>query len=144
MSKDYIDTSFVISLYRPDAHSVQATTYLALRRQPLEVSSLMAFEFEQGIQLRLFRKAITFAQSHKALGDWSDDLAAGHVTIVATDWIEVFQTARRVAKRTPLGGHRSMDILHVATALVKGAAVFVSFDNKQRTLAELEGLKVKP
>jgi len=37
-----------------------------------------------------------------------------------------------------------MDILHVATALDLGAKQFVSFDERQRELAEAEGLDVLP
>jgi hypothetical protein len=37
-----------------------------------------------------------------------------------------------------------MDILHVATALVSDATVFLTFDQSQAKLAGAEGLAVKP
>ncbi len=42
------------------------------------------------------------------------------------------------------GGHRSLDVLHVATALHLGAREFLTFDLNQRKLASAEKLKVKP
>jgi predicted nucleic acid-binding protein len=42
------------------------------------------------------------------------------------------------------GGHRSLDVLHVATALHLGAREFLTFDANQRKLATAEKLKVKP
>jgi predicted nucleic acid-binding protein len=42
------------------------------------------------------------------------------------------------------GGHRSLDVLHVATALHLGAREFLTFDANQRKLALAENLKVKP
>lgn len=40
-------------------------------------------------------------------------------------------------------GTRSLDILHVATALVLGCQTFHTFDTRQGKLARAAGLKVK-
>jgi len=56
-----------------------------------------------------------------------------------------FEEARRIARlRTVTEGHRSLDILHVAAALVSEAEELLTFDERQRKLAQAEGLKVKP
>ncbi len=39
-------------------------------------------------------------------------------------------------------GTRSLDILHVASALVLGSTSFVTFDRRQAALARASGLKV--
>jgi predicted nucleic acid-binding protein len=39
---------------------------------------------------------------------------------------------------------RSLDLLHVATALEIGAMEFLSFDDRQRRTARAEGLNVLP
>jgi predicted nucleic acid-binding protein len=44
--------------------------------------------------------------------------------------------------QTDSHGHRSRDILHVATALESGAKEFLTFDKNQKKLAEAEGLVV--
>ena len=40
------------------------------------------------------------------------------------------------------GGHRSFDILHVASALIFGATYFLTFDQNQARLASKVGMKV--
>jgi predicted nucleic acid-binding protein len=53
--------------------------------------------------------------------------------------------AETISKRhTITNGHRSLDNLHVATALHLGAREFLTFDANQRKLAAAEKLKVKP
>jgi len=42
------------------------------------------------------------------------------------------------------GGHRSFDVLHVATALHLGVREFLTFDANKRKLDAAEKLKVKP
>ena len=41
-------------------------------------------------------------------------------------------------------GSRAADTLHVAAALLAGARQFLSFDKRQRDLAGMAGLNVKP
>jgi predicted nucleic acid-binding protein len=143
--KDYPDTSFVLSLYLQDVHSPKAAAHLAGRNRPLAVSALLAFEVEQAIDRAMFRRTLAPAQGHKALSDWQADLASGAVEIVGTDWPQAYEEARRIARlRTVTEGYRSLDILHVAAALVSEAEELLTFDERQRKLAQAEGLKVKP
>jgi predicted nucleic acid-binding protein len=140
--KDYPDTSFILSLYLLDVHSAKAAAHLAGRNRALEVSALLAFEVEEAIELAMFRKKLAPAQGHKALSDWQADLASGAVEIVGT---QTFEEARRIARLwTVTDGYRSLDILHVAAALVSEADEFLTFDVNQRKLAAAEKVKVKP
>ena len=47
-------------------------------------------------------------------------------------------------KLAPAIGCRTLDILHVATAVVLGVREFASFDGRQRQLAKKAGLRVVP
>jgi hypothetical protein len=126
--KDYPDTSFVLSLYLLDVHSSKAAAYVAGRNHPLAVSALLAFEVEQTIDHAMFRKTVRPAQGHKALSDWQADLASGAVAIVGTDWSHALEEARRIARLwTVTEGYRSLDILHVAAALVLEAEALLTF-----------------
>ncbi len=59
------------------------------------------------------------------------------------DGADVFSIAERLSARyTWTQGYRGFDVLHVATALHLGATEFLSFDEKQKALAEAEGLRV--
>lgn len=95
--KDYPDTSFVLSLYLLDVHSAKAAGQLTGRKRPLAVSALLAFEVEQALELAMFRKKVAPLQGRKALSDWQADLTSGAVEIVATDWPQALQEARRIA-----------------------------------------------
>lgn len=65
--------------------------------------------------------------------------------VVGADWPAVLLIAERVsAGHTVQGGHRSWDVLHVATALHLGSLTLLSFDVRQRTLAAAHGLAVGP
>jgi len=58
---------------------------------------------------------------------------------------DVHSRAEELSKRqTAAGGHRSLDVLHVATALHLEAEEFLTFDANQRKLASAAGLNVKP
>ena len=74
-----------------------------------------------------------------------DYLANGVAVLAPCNFHDVFQRAEALsARHTIPQGHRSFDILHVATALHLGAREFLTFDTNQRKLAAAEKLRVKP
>lgn len=75
--------------------------------------------------------------------DLQSDLTNGVLEIIAVDWADVHGLAEQLsAKYTEDTGCRLADILHVATALHLGAAQFLTFDPRQKRLAEAAGLAV--
>jgi len=77
------------------------------------------------------------------LADLKADLVSGAVVIVPGPWAQVHSAAERLSELyTDAHGHRSMEILHVATALELGSGEFLTFDANQKKLAEAEGLVV--
>jgi len=80
-----------------------------------------------------------------ALAKLQSNLDTGALVVVTADWPDVHRLAETISKRhTIAGGHRSLDVLHVATSLHLGAREFLTFDTNQRKLAAAEKLKVKP
>lgn len=70
-------------------------------------------------------------------------LVHGDVVTVPAPWPQIHLAAERLSELLKDGGgHRCMDILHVATALELGAREFLTFDENQKRLAEAEGLVV--
>ncbi len=62
---------------------------------------------------------------------------------VVLNLAEVIDEAKRLsATHTLNGGHRGFDILHVASAMRLSVDTFLTFDAKQKQLAEAEGLSV--
>lgn len=140
----YADTSFLISLYGADEHSPAARDIVRELGMRLLLTELQRFEFDNALRLLRFRKLYS-ARQGKAMADaLQADEAAGFLAPVMVDWSEAFRRARGCSERhTGAGGHRAMDILHVAAALSLEAGIFLSFDTRQRELARVEGLDIR-
>jgi len=65
---------------------------------------------------------------------------------VDVPWRAVLDQAAELSRQyTPTLGTRSLDVLHVASALALGMRQFVTYDERQARLAEACGLKaVRP
>lgn len=147
--KSYPDTSFLCALYRLQANSSEAAAYFAAMPGPLEVTTLLLYEFRQAVrfQIRLHRhnaaKGYSRAEGTKMLLDLKADLISGDVITIPAPWPQVHLAAERLSELyTDAEGHRSMDILHVATAIELGVKKFLTFDANQKKLAGAEGLVV--
>jgi predicted nucleic acid-binding protein len=145
----YPDTSFLCSAYREQEHSRKADAYRKTMAEPLYFSSLLEFEFIQAIRLQVWlherdwRKGYSEREADQMLDDWESDVARGINTLVPVDHDAVLRLARVFSlKQTAKGGHRTLDVLHVATAIHLGAREFLTFDDRQRKLALHAGLKV--
>lgn len=147
----YPDTSFLCALYRLQANSAIAASHVAQMQEPLHVASPLLFEFRQSLrwQSYLYRqdpaKGFDRACAQGALAMLQANIAAGVLVVVPIDWADVASIAERLsAQYTWVEGYRGFDLLHVATTLHLGATEFLTFDNKQKTLAQSEGLLVPP
>lgn len=145
----FADTSLLCALYRREEKSARAETLLKRYQPPLFISSLVAFEFRQSSRLQVFRfnrdrtRGFPAAEASKMLDKFSLNISGGAVALLPVDWTEAHDLADRLsAKYTGTGGHRSLDILHVASALQSKANAFFTFDEKQAELARSERLKV--
>lgn len=141
--KCYADTGLLCSLYAPDAHTTAAITKMMRMREPLPLVWLHQLELRNALRLRVFRKEITGAQRDAALNAFLADGANGVYKSVEPAITDVMLEAERLsASYAEKLGVRSLDILHVAAALVIGAAEFWTFDTRQSALAKAAGLRV--
>lgn len=143
------DTSFLCSIYRQQVFSSRAIDLMSSLEDYLPVSSLVLFEFRQSVRLQagLHRQDHTRGfnsyQAQGMLRDLQTDIARGVIAVVPVDWADVHRIAEELSSKfTESKGHRFADILHVATALHLGVADFLTFDKKQKKLAESEGMNV--
>jgi len=146
----FADTSLLCALYREQDNTAEADALL-VNREPFAISTLVAFEFRQSVRLQTFRfshdrtQGFSKAEAERMLADLEEDITAGVVTFLPVSWPDVHSLAERLsARRTPADGHRTLDMLHVATALHAGVKTFITFDAKQAALARAEGLRVLP
>jgi predicted nucleic acid-binding protein len=139
----YADTSFLVSLYIPDANSAEAASRMRRISLPVIVTPFGELELTNALQLRLFRRELPAAKTRAAYSAFRDDVANDFLAIKPIP-DEVFAQARRLAQRwTRTFGTRTLDIIHVASALALGAEAFHTFDERQRRLAKAVKLTVK-
>lgn len=147
----YPDTSFLFSLYLPRTSSEAAANTFAALERALPVTTLLLYEFENAVRLAARmnaqdkHKGFSTQVAQVALARLEADLDDGVLEVVPCDFATVIHLARKLSNtRTWRGGHRSFDLLHIATSRHLKAKRFLSFDVAQRRLAEAEGLKVGP
>lgn len=139
----YADTSFLASLYLTDGNTPQAIASLQALDDALPVTEFHLLELQNALSLALFQKRITEDQSLQAWQDVQNDLGNGRLIPCSLNWQAAFRLAQDLAKtETPSIGARSLDVLHVAGALLMGAGDFLTFDVRQRSLAIKAGLNV--
>lgn len=138
----YADTSFLVSLYSPDANSATAHRIMQASRADRLVTMFGEVELVNAFGLRLFRKEVTAAEAKSSLKNFESDLRDGIFQLCALPE-SAFDRARLLSRQTtPRQGTRAPDVLHVATALELGADCLYSFDERQRRLARAVRLKL--
>jgi len=141
----FADTGFIASLYLEESTSQAADAALGTNREPLLLTPLAFLELRNAFNRSIQRQRITLAQRDALWQDVEADIASGFLVSAPVASAELHNKARQLSDRhTPALGTRSLDLLHVAAALVLEADVFFSFDERQRKAAASEGLKVKP
>lgn len=138
----YADTGFLCSLYAPDAHTGAAVARIKRQTLPLPVTWLHQLEFRNALRLRIFRKEITPAQRDASLNAMLADLAADVLIRAAPPLANLTVEAERLSVlHSETLGTRSLDILHVAAALILGLPELLTFDRRQHALATAAGLQ---
>lgn len=141
----YADSSFLFSLFTKDSQSAAASAYMARAGAPLVFNPLHRMEVRNALRNAAGRDEITAQDCRAAFRVMDDDKQAGLIVHTPIAWADVFRRADELSEQHAAAqGQRSIDLLHVALALETGATTFLSFDNRQRKLAQAAGLKVKP
>ena len=136
----YADTSFFVSLYLTDKHTSEAERRLAAR-PVLWITPLHVAEWTHAIEQHVFRKEILRQESDRLVQKFHQHVSQGIWRAAAFPehaWEVCTQLAR---KHTARFGTRTLDTLHVASALELKAERFWTFDQRQEKLAQAAGLK---
>lgn len=137
------DTSFLFSLYGNDANTSRALSWIRARRTALTLTPSGEYELANALRFAEFRGAIGPGKSAVFWAQFEADRTSGRIRVHICNLAAVVEEAKRLSStHTLTGGHRAFDILHVASALVIQAKQFLTFDEKQKMLAEAEGLVV--
>ena len=141
----YVDTSVLFSLCVPDANSSRADAWRKANPSPIDFTSFHRIELRNALSLAVFQQRLTAAEAQSAWMQVQEDLKVGVLVPKPDLWGKLIQEAESLAEHhTPAIGSRSLDVLHVAAALVIGATEFCTFDARQGKLAQLAGMHIRP
>jgi predicted nucleic acid-binding protein len=138
----YVDPSALRSLYVHDDRSLRFCKWRQRLGGSVPLTRFGRSEIVNSVQLAVHRNVIEAETARRALADLDDDIKEGRLTLVDALWRRTLDLAAELSMRhTAKLGTRSLDVLHVATAVVLGATHFVSYDTRQSALAKAAGLK---
>lgn len=141
--KSYADTCFLISLYMPDNHSALAASYMTKAVLPLFWTRVHQAEFRNAVRLRCFRSELDARLIPSIFAALETDASAGVYESFEPESTLVWETFERLSESHTIAlGLPAIDLLHVAQAAVLGAKTFLTFDNRQASLAKAAGLTV--
>ena len=143
--KCYADTSFLLALYREQTASPAANAIMQRVAAPLPLTPLVFLELRNALNLAVFRGEIDTDTRKAAWVQLEQDIRDGVLAHVAPAAAAVYDKAAELSDRHgPSLGARTLDVLHVAAALVLGTSRLLSLDQRQRAWAGKVGLTVAP
>jgi predicted nucleic acid-binding protein len=141
----YADPSALLKLYVHQPESARMSAWCARMRGALAVTHHGRVEMINGICLAAFRKYISVVAMNDALASLEEDFAEGRYIQADILWRAALQRAGDLSrKHTAAIGCRSLDVLHVVSALELGMKHFLTFDRRQQKLARFAGLNLSP
>ena len=144
-AENYADSSFLMSLVMEDGNTGAAERFISRNPAVLSFNPLHRLEVRNGLRLRVHRGEIDKPARAAAIRRIEEAIASGRLAHAPLPWTDALRKAEQLsADHAERIGSRSADTLHVATALLAGATRFLSFDKRQRELAQAAGLEVKP
>ena len=145
----FADTSFPCALIREQDNSARADAFMESFEGAIIISSLVLWEFRQSARFQVFQyhrdktKGFSKGEAERMLKALQNQIDAGIFELAAVDWQDVHSIAEALsATHTIKNGHRSMDVLQIATAKHLKVKHFLTFDVNQKKLALAEGLEV--
>lgn len=140
----YVDPSALRSLY---VHDDRSARFCGFRRRlggGLPLTRFGRTELVNSIALAVHRKVIDAHVAGGAVDEIDEDIRAGRLILVDTLWRRTLDLAAELSSsHTATLGTRTLDVLHVATAVALEMKRFVSYDERQAALAERVGLRVQ-
>lgn len=140
--RTYVDPSALLKLYIHEPASAAMSVWRGRTKGALPITLHGRLEVVNGICLASFRKIISAEAFSDAIASFDEDLAEGRYVETDVLWRATLRRASQISRaHTPAVGCRTLDVLHVATALELGLRNFVTFDGRQRQLARAAGLR---
>lgn len=140
----YVDTSVIVKLYIREKYSVEVSNWIRKNNEAIPLTQFHDLEFTNAIYLKQFRMEMTDDQVYYVLSKFDSHQESGIYYRPQLNWPNTIRFALDLARNhTRNTGSRTLDILHVASALAIKANRFLTLDKRQSALAELAGLRVE-
>ena len=139
----YVDPSALLKLYLKEPESRAMAGWRTKIGDPLLVTHHGKVELINGIGLAAYRGIISDKVHNAAMSALDDDFTQGRYKQGDVLWRATLKRAVELSrKHTRSIGCRSLDILHVASAMELEFKHFATFDIRQQQLARAAGLKI--
>lgn len=138
----YLDTSALVKLYVQEPETADLSACVSKHAPPLPFSSLHELELNHALERRREEGGLTGREINRIIATIEKDLDNGVLQRFNADWPDVFTRAIRLLRRHR--GLRSLDALHVGSALGLGADWFVTYDRRQGRAASAERMNLWP
>ena len=135
----YPDSSFLVSYYVSDSGSVEADRRMAVLPRVM-VTPFHRAELANALFQWVFRGKFVEADALAAYGDFEQDCESGLWEFINLPEATFSRSVNLAKRRVGALGVRTLDTLHVAAAIELKADRFWTFDDRQKQLAEAEGL----
>ena len=142
----YADSGFVVSLYlTTEGTSAQARKEVKRTSKPILLSPLSLLEIRNALNFGINRGEISGTQRDAVLTEIDAQIETGFFRLVEASQSSIYAKARELSnKHTPEFATRSLDLMHLAAALLSEVRTFLTFDKRQIKAAVAEGLIVTP
>jgi predicted nucleic acid-binding protein len=138
----YLDTSAFLKLYIREDGSEAVQAAMESQDQPIPIPDLLQWEFLNAMRLKVFWGELDEPTVDHLVALFDDRLLRGQYLTPELDRARVTTDVRELSHHTQAIGSRTLDVVHVAVALQLQPSSFITFDVRQRTLAESAGLVV--
>ncbi len=138
----YVDPSALLKLYLHQPESAAMNAWRGRIKGALVVTHHGRVEVINGICLAAHRREIASEALADTLASFDEDFANGVYLSADLLWRATLNRAAELSRaQSPKLGTRSLDVLHVASALELKMRFFVTYDKRQENLARAVGLK---
>jgi len=138
----YVDPSAICRLYLHQPGSREMASWRRRIGGSLPVTHHGRTEIVNAISLAVFRQQISADSARELWSLLDTDFAEGRLTQVDILWRATLNKAGKLSRLySPQIGTRTLDILHVSSALELNLKIFLTFDNRQAELAKAVGLR---
>jgi len=139
----YVDTSVLVKLYIKEEYSLEVSHWIRRNNEAIPLTRFHELEFTNAIYLKQFRTEMTNEQALLVLSKFDEHQRRGVYYRPQINWTDAINFALDLSQNhTKTTGSRSLDILHVASALAIKANRFLTLDKRQSALAGLAGLTI--